>query len=320
MPTTVLPQGRLSSMIAGKEATFGVAPSTFFGLNFYTESLTQKTPQEDDPLLGSGLANSRDRTAPAPGLSDHGGDIEVPLDYAQIGYWLALVMGAPTTTGTTDFSHVFTSGGLALPTWAMEVTKKSGDVRKHAGCAAKSLRINTQKKAGYHRATVSIVGKSETLAAAVTPGSQPVPPTLEQIPGTKGIIRVNNVIAGNILESDLTYSTGVSMERYIDDLDAPGGAVLLDQATLDGSLRLRYQSSTIETFGRNFTSVPVELEFTLSATRSLLLSMANVRFDAAGPELKGPGGIEQTLAFKAHQAGEDAMLVATLANGVTSYA
>lgn len=38
------------------------------------------------------------------------GDAVVPLDLTNIGHWLRMLLGSPTTTGTTDFTHVFKSG------------------------------------------------------------------------------------------------------------------------------------------------------------------------------------------------------------------
>jgi hypothetical protein len=46
----------------------------------------------------------------------------VPVDVINIGHWLRLLLGAPTTTGTTpNYTHSFGSGAATLPSQAIEV-------------------------------------------------------------------------------------------------------------------------------------------------------------------------------------------------------
>jgi hypothetical protein len=45
----------------------------------------------------------------------------VPVDLINIGHWLRLLLGAPTTTGSTNFIHTFGSGAASLPSNAMEI-------------------------------------------------------------------------------------------------------------------------------------------------------------------------------------------------------
>ncbi|MGK7870910.1 hypothetical protein [Falsiroseomonas sp. E2-1-a20] len=45
----------------------------------------------------------------------------MPVDLINIGHWLRLLLGAPTTTGTTNYIHTFGSGAAWLPSNAMEI-------------------------------------------------------------------------------------------------------------------------------------------------------------------------------------------------------
>jgi hypothetical protein len=89
------------------EATYGTPPgSGFVQLPLVSETLGEEQGLVADDQIGMG----REPLAPSDDVVNNDGDIVVPVDKRAIGYWLKLLLGAPTTTqgapaaGTVVFS------------------------------------------------------------------------------------------------------------------------------------------------------------------------------------------------------------------------
>src|SRR6056297_2749887 len=106
------------------ESAYGTAPAAgFMELPFISHTLGEERPNEADDTLGNG----RKPRAPEKGTREAGGDVVVPVEAESFGFWLKALFGAPTTTGTGPYTHVFEAGAaaslpsLALETWMPQV-------------------------------------------------------------------------------------------------------------------------------------------------------------------------------------------------------
>ncbi len=100
-------QGARSQLAAAFETTYGTAPAGgYMQMPFASASLGAEQPLLSSELLGYG----RDPLAPIKDAVTADGDIVVPIDAEAFGFWLKAAFGAPTTTGTTNKTHTFTSG------------------------------------------------------------------------------------------------------------------------------------------------------------------------------------------------------------------
>jgi hypothetical protein len=68
------------------------AVGNYVAMAAYTFGLSKQQPLENDPLLGAG----RDPLAPSRGAIDVNGPATIPIDQRLIGYWLKLLLAAPT--------------------------------------------------------------------------------------------------------------------------------------------------------------------------------------------------------------------------------
>lgn len=319
MPTETINTGRLTTFTTKEEATFNTAPSgNWTGTHYYSSSLAEDRGLETDPLLGGGLNNARDASVPAPSLIDHGGQIELPLDLNHIGYWLKYGFGAPVTTGGgADKTHTFTSGAAVLPSFAIEQKTTASEWRQHLGLAIRELRFDAQPQNGFNRMTASVLGVRQTRTASAA--GTPTYAALQQFARRLGVLRVNSVQVGKALSANLVYRTGLAADRYLDGSANISAIVPETDCQAEGEITLRYTGPTIEDLGIAETSVPVELEFQISATKTLILGLGNARFGPRGPEVQGPGGLQQRLRFMGHQTAAAAMMTAVLKNQVVSY-
>ncbi|WP_375695591.1 phage tail tube protein, partial [Bartonella sp. AC66GZZY] len=67
------------------------------------------------------LGLGRDPTAPFQDVINVDGDIVVPVDLRNIGYWLKALFGAPATNDSGPYAHDFVSGEINLPSLSFEV-------------------------------------------------------------------------------------------------------------------------------------------------------------------------------------------------------
>jgi hypothetical protein len=88
-------RGANAIMAAAYESTYGTVPgSGFKKLPFVSADIG-----EDQALIASDLLGyGRDPQQPARDVINNEGNIVVPIDLRNFGYWLKLLMGAPTTT------------------------------------------------------------------------------------------------------------------------------------------------------------------------------------------------------------------------------
>jgi hypothetical protein len=121
MTTSVLPRGRQQKLRLAWEATYATNPTTGFNeLNPYTVGFNRARALVADDILGPGYANTVDGRPAGPNVEDATGKLSVPLDLAQIGWWLGAGLGRVSATGTTPKSHAFTSGNTSLPSLYLE--------------------------------------------------------------------------------------------------------------------------------------------------------------------------------------------------------
>lgn len=237
----------------------------------------------------------------------------------QIGDWLKLALGAPTTSGSTNYTHVFASGGLTLPSYAVEIKPIAGDYRMHTGLAAKSIAFDLADAAGIQRVMLDILGYGEAIAGSTGGGTPVAARTYAPFKATGANVKLDSANVGSLLASKFSYETGLVQDRYIDTSDKFGAAVLLAQAQFSGELTIRYAGSTYDALAAAETEKTLDVEFIVGANNRLVLSCPAILLTRAGVPIEGPGGIQQTIAFKARQTAATAMLTATLKNQVATY-
>ena len=105
-----------TQLLIAYEATYGTDPSgNYQKVPFISCDLGASQDLIDDEILGSG----RDPKDSATDLLTVGGQIVVPLDLRNIGFWFKGLLGAPDTSGSSaPYTHRFVSGLATLPSMA----------------------------------------------------------------------------------------------------------------------------------------------------------------------------------------------------------
>ena len=302
------------------ETTFGVLPDAAdragvilpintFGLNVNRNKNTAQT-----------LTGRRDPVEPFDGNTEVTGDVTVPVDTRAFGYWLKLLLGVPTTSGTTTYTHVYN----------VSDTTPSGIVQCTYGTATESYGLFTGVKCSSMSMTVG--GDEELTATFSLAGRDAVYSTTDYDDSASLVTlkRLNNFQAA-LKKDGTTFATCTSMDFTIDNgldtsirtiggqgmvYDIPEGIM-----SVTGTMSCLFTDTTLLTAAKNSTEMALELDIAIDASNSLSFKFPEVQLQYQGPTVDGPTGIMAQFPFVAYFANssDNSVVVATLINDVASY-
>ncbi|HYZ62726.1 MAG TPA: phage tail tube protein, partial [Acetobacteraceae bacterium] len=195
------------------ETTYGTAPAgNYKRLPFLTCDLGAEQPLLDADFIG--LGGTRDAAAPFLDTVTVSGSAVVPVDLINIGHWLRLLLGAPTTTGTTNYTHTFKSGGASLPSNSIEVGYP--DVPSYdliTGVRADTLETDFSPS-GPATASFGLIGQGSARSGA-SAGGTPTTPAYTAFNKAQGSISRAGSALAQVTGAKLSFSNGLETVRTI---------------------------------------------------------------------------------------------------------
>ena len=295
--------------------TPGTVPvSGFYKVPLVSHGLGEEAPLMDEELLGLG----REPLDPIPDVKTNAGDIVVPVDVRNFGMWLKLFLGAPTTTGTGQRTHVFASGLLALPSMSIEMNSPevTNGATVNYGARGNSFQIGLARS-GKLNASCNLICIGETDPGASAAGT-PTARAVQRFVQATGAITKDGSALGSVVAAELSFSNqleaveSIKADGRIEDSD-PG------MVMLGGKLTVLYKDNTLLAAATSNPPTPIALTFGwTSGANSLLFSLPRVFLPKPKRPVSGPKGIQAEYVFKASGANA-ASLTATLVNDVTGY-
>ena len=308
-------QGARSLMAAAFETTYGTAPAGgYMQMPFASASLGAEQPLLSSELLGYG----RDPLAPIKDAVTADGDIVVPIDAEAFGLWLKAAFGAPTTTGTTNKSHTFTSGNWSLPSLSIETAMP--EVPRYAmysGCVLDQISWQMQRS-GLLTASAKLIAQGEAIATSSAAGT-PTGWNLQCFGHFNGAIKRNGTPLGNIVSVDITYANNLDrVETIRSDGRIDGADPSI--AALTGKIDVRFADMTLMDQALNGTASSLEFSYTISANVTLTITAHAVYLPRPRAEIQGPQGIQASFNWQAaFDATAGRMCTITLKNTIASY-
>lgn len=286
------------------------ATGNFVNFPFYSKTLGAEQALEDVPLLG--VSPNRDPGAPQAGPINAGGDIVLPVDLINIGYFLTAMFGSPTSSGTTDYTHTFKSGAATIPAYTIEFEHPSVPrFELYPSCMVNSLAFSWSRE-GRAECTANLIAQTETRGAT-TGGGTPTTNALTLFQTFQGSIKRGGSTFG-CTGATFTFSNNLDTIPEIRSDGFIGGADPTITSAR-GSLTVRYADEALITDAINGTSVSLELGYVISATQSLLFTVHDVRLSRPKVNVQGPQGIELSVDFIGYyNAANTAMVTAVLKN------
>lgn len=301
-------------MAAVAETTYGLTPANgFFKLAMVTSNLGEEQPLLEDDQLGFG----REGLDPTYDVITNDGDLTVPVNTRGIGFWLRQTFGAPATSGAGTFTHVFTSGGAAIPSTSIELgNPEVPSYSMNYGAAVNQFKIG-MARSGMLNAALSLIAQGE-----VDPTTASVAGSLTSLAGPRfaqatGAVTSDGASLGNVVSANLAFSNNLDKAEVIRN-DGRIGGVDPGVTAFNGDVTIRFDTQTLLNKARSKTPIALTFGWTNGAA-SLLFASPRVFLPKPKRSISGPKGIMATFNFQG--SGQNApKLTATLTNDVAAYA
>lgn len=323
MASTPRLKGAAVHLYAKTESTYGTAPSgDWVQLPFFDFSLGAGAELQEDPALSSTAEVTRDSTGLFLGRPTIEGQAIVPVDLESFGAWLRLLLGAPSTAGSSDYTHTWVSGvTTALPSASMEkVLSGLTQFGLLTGVKANTMAFSagTEQRP---RATFGLIGKAEAYSGSTSAGT---PTFAGSTPFHQKQYSVTDdgSALGNCMEFGINYSN--NMEAYY-DLNSGNAPVSIEdgQATCSGTFRTRVSPDTIDLIGDAVagTAHSLVLKCQISSTKLIQFTIHEALLSQPIIGISGPGGIDVTFNWRAqYNASGGEMMEVILKNQTSAYA
>lgn len=313
-------KGRNAQLLLQRQSAFRTAPSpaAAFRMKFMDLDISDSEDYSDDATIdnSSPLMVKRGDTDEAWTAK-----VTAPLDLNDIGQWLALLWGAPTTTGTGPYVHTFTLGLNDRPDALLELGLIDATLYRRW----LSTVLNTM--------SWSIVDKDQNISLDLVPAVEVVPrpgsafdaaPTayaknrackkggkVEDVSGASTI--------GRITAADITITNDHESFQCADGLSGYG-AHSLGQPGMSGKLSGLFASdSSILTKIEAHTSLPLILTSANAAgDNTLVVTVPNAELGKPKHVIPNSKGLLIETDWRAHSGGAAPTIVLT--NGIASYA
>lgn len=311
-------QGSAFKLYGKVEATEGTAPTgNWDQFPCFSFGLTATQELQQDNVLSSGT--TRDAGDPLYGLIRVEGSARVPIETVHFGRWLKLLMGAPTTSGATNYTHTFKTGASTLPSFSFE--KAFPDITRYE--VAKGVRGNTLQVSmapdGAAAATIGLMGLAETNGSSSGAGT-PVVTSYTRFHNVNGSISKGGTALAAVTGGEFTITNDMEMVPAIRSDYAMEG-IDFGQSGASGTLTLRFKDHTLRTDATNRSAVALAYALTIDANTSVTFNFPRAFLAAQGNPIEGPRGVSQAFRFVAAFDGTAATAASVVyKNQVASYA
>lgn len=256
----------------------------------FSLSPTENLQQE---VVLSSPSDGRDAIDPFRDFLELSGDAVVPLDLTNIGHWLRMILGAPASSGTTNYTHVFKSGSNAIPSASFE--KVYGDIaganEGYTGVRASTWTLPIQPS-GAADCTIGLMGLSYTPNLTSAPGT-PTVAAFERFQRFQGSVARNGSPLPAFMTGSISFSNGMEAVKAIrNDRRIEGIDFGETSAQFEGSVRLSAANAPILTDAIAGTVCALNYMLEINANKSLLIELPRVTLTPIGPRLEGPMGID----------------------------
>ncbi len=289
--------GANSALLTMPEVSYGVASSgDWIQLPFLSCDLSAEQPLLDADVIGVGA--NRDAGAPFLDTVSVQGSAEVPLDLVNIGHWLRLLLGPPTTTGTSpNFIHSFTSGLSPLPSNSFEVGFP--DVPSYevmSGVRADTMQIDFSPT-GAATATFTLIAQGSTRGTT-SAGGTPTTAAYTAFHKAQGSITQGGSPLAQITGAQLTYANGLEAVRTIRP-DRKLEGVDPGIARVTGQITARFADTVLLSQAGSGTPIDLAFGYAIDANRGLTITLHEVYLSGGKTPISGPAGVEATFDFRA---------------------
>lgn len=293
--------GRDAQLLLQPETTYRTAPGAADAvqMKFNTLDYGREPVYNEDPTIKSQpLMDRRDVIDAALA-----GRLEAIACLRDIGHWLALLWGAPVTTGSGPYTHTFTLNLADRPSALLELGFLSATrYRRWLGCMVNQ--ISWDILGDDQNIEVELLGAVEVDPApgSVWDASPTVHTKARAARRTAAVYDVQgSSTLGKIAECSLQLGNDLDPRILADGQEGPG-LVLLGQPTVEGTATVLVEdSTTLLDHARAQTSKPMTITTeSLDGAHSLTVNLPAVEFTEAKDRIQTSRGLVVETTWRAH--------------------
>ncbi len=318
-------KGSKGRLLIDFETTYGQDPSTKNAIlvPFNSESINASQNLIEPNTIRGNL----NKVAPIRGNLDVGGDITVPLDLINIGYWLKALLNSPDTTGTDDgaggttapYTHVFKIPD-EIPSLVVEKGFTDiGQYFKFNGVKVSSFRLDFGGD-GELTAGISVVGK-DVANSTISYSDSPTEEQFIRFNNFQATVLVDGSEENSVTAGSINISTNLDTSIYSIASGGKRGELPVGLFDANGTLTVYFQDMTLLNKAINGEECSLKVKFEIDASKSLEFYFPEVIFERKTPEVSGPAGIQVDLNWRAYfdDNSEETSVKVTLVNDKASY-
>jgi hypothetical protein len=302
-----------------------VTPGTAPGGNWKRVPLVSLDPGVSQPwerLDLIGLAGGRDEPVPMRGLLTVEPRLEVPVDLVNIGHWLRLLFGAPTTSGSVNFTHVFASGGAALPSISLQHGNSqisANPFMRLLGLRANTMELGFRFGEALQTMSLGLIGMNASRAASSASGT-PTTAAFTPFIGAVGTVTRAGSPLARITGGTLRFSNGLEVLREANRASAAITEAAPGVTEVSGSIDVRMDTDTILADSEGTAPVKLAFGYSIGGTQSLTFLVEAAYLERTMPGVRGRAGVQSSFAFRgAFDAVATRALTVTLLNQQATY-
>jgi hypothetical protein len=300
------------------EDTYGTTPSISSGEMFKLPFNTAEIGSEEDMIEPATIRGNRYQAEPAFGNINVNGRVTVPIDVRNIGYWLRMLLGDPSTTGSGTYTHIF-DPATTLPSSTLEVGFSDiSSYHKFSGVKVNGMSMSFQKSTEL-TADVDILGKAEVVASgAADPG--PTSKTFDRF-NAKGIsLKKGGSTITTIRKLDLSIRNELATDIFCIDGTGFRNSLPETNFVVEGSFEVLFENQDIYNEAINGTETSLQVTLT-NGTNSLVFDIYELKFPRRAVTSSGSAPVFLDVPFKAYYQdnAQSVPLRVTLTNDVSAY-
>jgi len=300
------------------ETNYGVTPASSEATMIQLPFNSCELGSEEEMISPQTIRGNRYQAEPAFGNISVQGSVEIPLEARNIGYWLRLLMGDPTTTGSGTYTHTF-NPATTLPSMSLE--QGFSDINSYhvfSGVKVNSMGISFAKNQEL-TASVEILGKTETVATT-SRDTNPASLVFARF-NAKGLsLEEGGASIATVRRVDLTVRNDLATDVYC--IDGTGFRNSLPETgfVVEGTIEALFDSQTL--YNKAVNGTESSLKITLSdGTNSCVWDIYELKYPRRPVTSAGSEPVYIELPFMAYfqDNAQNVPLRITLINNVANY-
>jgi len=301
------------------ETTYGTIPTSGEATMIQLPYNTFDMGSDEEMIDPQTIRGNRYQAEPAFGNISVMGSASVPIDVRNIGYWLRLLLGNPSTSGSGTYTHTFDPAN-SLP--SMTIEQGFSDVSVYnvfSGVKVNSMSM-TFEPSQEVTANIEMLGKAESSPASSSRDTSPNTVVFDRYNAKNISMEKGGASISTISKIDLTIRNELADNIYC--LDGTGFRNSLPETNfvVEGTMETLFEDASI--YNEAISGTETSLEITLaSGTNSLVFYIYELKFPRKPLSSSGSEPVFLELPFKAYfqDNAQSVPLRVTLVNDVANY-